>query len=52
MQLHKTIFELLRQYDIAIVDPTTPWKAAGTRIWGISDMFVQVTKREVAGKSS
>ncbi|KAI0469815.1 cytochrome P450 CYP570A1 [Xylariaceae sp. FL0804] len=46
MQMRKVIFELLRQFDLALVNPSQPWKAAGTRIWGIEDFLVQVTKRD------
>ncbi|KAH8682715.1 cytochrome P450 [Xylariales sp. PMI_506] len=48
MEMHKVIFELFRQFDITLVDPTSPWKASGTRIWGIKDFYVQITKRSQA----
>jgi hypothetical protein len=49
MQMHKVVFELFRKFEFTIVNPSTPWKLSGTRIWGIKDMFVQVTKRENDG---
>lgn len=45
MQMHKVVFELFRQFDFALVDPVTPWKAYGTRVWVIKDFFVQITSR-------
>ncbi|ETS85357.1 hypothetical protein PFICI_03382 [Pestalotiopsis fici W106-1] len=48
MQMHKIIFELFRKFDVTLVDPATPWKAASTRIWGIEDFNVQFTRREQA----
>lgn len=45
MQMHKVIFELMRHFDLSLVDPAKPWKATGTRIWVIEDFFAQITKR-------
>ncbi|KAH8657999.1 cytochrome P450 86A1 [Xylariales sp. PMI_506] len=47
MQMHKVLFELFRKFDFALIDPTSPWKAAGTRVWVIKNFFVQITQRDL-----
>ncbi|KAL2817624.1 cytochrome P450 [Aspergillus granulosus] len=42
----KTIFEVLRNFDLALLNPTRPWDARNyLGIFAISDMWVQVTQR-------
>ncbi|KAM0268896.1 hypothetical protein ACHAQH_009869 [Verticillium albo-atrum] len=46
MELTKTIFELLRHFDIALIDPIQPWKTRNLLgLFAISDMWVQVMER-------
>ncbi|KAL2858433.1 cytochrome P450 [Aspergillus pseudoustus] len=46
IELGKTIFELLRNFDLALLNPTRPWDARNyLGIFAISDMWVQVTQR-------
>ncbi|KZL73725.1 cytochrome P450 [Colletotrichum tofieldiae] len=47
MELSKTIFEILRNFDLAPIDPARPWKAWNCMgLFVISDMWVQVTERK------
>lgn len=49
IEIHKTIFELLRNFDFSIVDPQRPWTKSETMgLFAIGDMWVHVTER-VAG---
>ncbi|KAL4907041.1 hypothetical protein BDW74DRAFT_150154 [Aspergillus multicolor] len=46
IEIGKTIFELLRNFDLALLNPTHPWVARNyLGIFAISDMWVQVTRR-------
>ncbi|TDZ49638.1 Cytochrome P450 monooxygenase lolP1 [Colletotrichum trifolii] len=46
IEIAKTIFELLRNFDLAPIDPAKPWKAHDAMgLFVISDMWVQVTER-------
>ncbi|KAL3963284.1 hypothetical protein ACCO45_000288 [Purpureocillium lilacinum] len=46
LELAKTIFELLRNFDMTLVHPTKPWDARNTLgLFVISDMWVHVTER-------
>ncbi|KAK3368836.1 cytochrome P450 [Lasiosphaeria ovina] len=46
IELGKTIFELLRNFDWALIDPTNPWSASNVYgLFLISDMWVEVTAR-------
>ncbi|CAG9954496.1 unnamed protein product [Clonostachys rosea f. rosea IK726] len=46
MELSKLLFEIVRKFDIALIDPTKPWKARNYMgLFVISDMWVQVMER-------
>ncbi|UNI20893.1 hypothetical protein JDV02_006942 [Purpureocillium takamizusanense] len=46
LELAKTIFELMRNFDMTLVHPTKPWDARNTLgLFVISDMWVHVTER-------
>jgi len=46
IELEKTLFELLRHFELALIDPTRPWKARNALgLFLISDMWVQVMER-------
>ncbi|KAL4866245.1 hypothetical protein BDV12DRAFT_173125 [Aspergillus spectabilis] len=46
IEIGKTIFEVLRNFDLALSNPTRPWDARNyLGIFAISDMWVQVTER-------
>ncbi|KAM0334507.1 hypothetical protein ACHAQA_001536 [Verticillium albo-atrum] len=46
MEMAKTLFELLRHFDMALIDPTQPWKTRNLLgLFAISNMWVQVMKR-------
>lgn len=47
MELHKSIFELMRHFDLAIANPHCPWKIFDSLgLWEIKDMHVVVTERQ------
>ncbi|KAJ5836309.1 hypothetical protein N7447_002335 [Penicillium robsamsonii] len=46
IEIGKMIFELLRNFDLALINPTHPWDARNyLGLFAISDMWVQVTER-------
>ncbi|KAH8810918.1 cytochrome P450 71A20 [Xylogone sp. PMI_703] len=46
IEINKIIFELLRNFDLALINPSVPWNARNiVGIHYISDMWVQVTER-------
>ncbi|KAI9776189.1 MAG: hypothetical protein M1839_000510 [Geoglossum umbratile] len=45
VELRKILFELISRYDIAIVNPTRPWKSMNMGFWLMSEMFLRVSKR-------
>ncbi|OCK80485.1 cytochrome P450 [Lepidopterella palustris CBS 459.81] len=45
MELNKIFFELLRNFDFCLVDPTNPWKSANVGLWMQSELWVEVTER-------
>ncbi|KAK7431636.1 hypothetical protein QQZ08_001854 [Neonectria magnoliae] len=46
LELGKTIFELMRNFDMALISPTKPWDARNhLGLFAISDMWVQVMDR-------
>ncbi|KAJ5958903.1 uncharacterized protein N7479_006053 [Penicillium vulpinum] len=46
IEIGKMIFELLRNFDIALISPTRPWDARNyLGLFAISDMWVQVMER-------
>jgi len=46
LELGKTIFEVLRNFDLAVVNPSQPWKTKSPLgLFVINDMWVQVSKR-------
>ncbi|KAI9150078.1 Pisatin demethylase [Paramyrothecium foliicola] len=47
LEIVKTVFEMLRNFDIALIDPTKPWNAQYCiGLFIISDMWVQVMARD------
>ncbi|KAL2060597.1 hypothetical protein VTL71DRAFT_9238 [Oculimacula yallundae] len=46
MELNKCIFELFRNFDFQVVDPTRPWKSRNSLLWMQSEMWLKVTERE------
>ncbi|KAK6845401.1 hypothetical protein PG995_015511 [Apiospora arundinis] len=46
IEIHKTIFELIRHFEWGLVNPVKPWSAASLMgLWSIKDMHVQATRR-------
>ncbi|KPM39018.1 hypothetical protein AK830_g7543 [Neonectria ditissima] len=46
LELGKTIFELMRNFDLALISPARPWNARNhLGLFAISDMWVQVMER-------
>lgn len=46
LEIGKTLYEVLRRFDLALVDPTKPWKSqTPLGLVTVSDMWVQVTER-------
>jgi cytochrome P450 len=47
IEIHKCIFELLRHFDLSLINPLAPWKTFNSLgLWEIKDMWVDVTLRE------
>jgi cytochrome P450 len=47
IEIHKVVFELLRNFDLALTYPLEPWKTFNSLgLWQIKDMWVDVTLRE------
>ncbi|CAK7271321.1 hypothetical protein SEPCBS119000_004540 [Sporothrix epigloea] len=46
IELNKVLVELLRRFDIVLVDPTQPWKFFNAVIFMQSDMNVRITRRK------
>ncbi|KAJ5231639.1 uncharacterized protein N7469_006227 [Penicillium citrinum] len=45
-EIGKLIFELLRNFDMALINPTRPWEVKNyLGLFAISDMWIQVTER-------
>lgn len=50
IEIGKIIFELLRNFDIALTNPTRPWNALNyLGLFSISDMWVQAVERNAEG---
>ncbi|KAL4916479.1 cytochrome P450 [Aspergillus aurantiobrunneus] len=48
IEIGKTVFELLRNFDIALLNPTRPWDARNyLGLFAIENMWVQVTERRL-----
>ncbi|KAF2791473.1 pisatin demethylase [Melanomma pulvis-pyrius CBS 109.77] len=46
IEIHKTVFELLRNFDFALTNPHEPWKIFNVMgLFSIGDMWVDVTER-------
>lgn len=46
IEIGKTVFELLRNFDLALISPTRPWEARNyLGLFAISNMWVQVMER-------
>ncbi|KAL4974569.1 cytochrome P450 [Aspergillus desertorum] len=47
IEIGKMVFELLRNFDLALLNPTHPWEARNNLgLFAISNMWVQVTERK------
>ena len=47
IEIHKVVFELLRNFDMALTYPLQPWKTFNSLgLWEIKDMWVDVKVRE------
>ncbi|WYZ45645.1 hypothetical protein EsH8_VIII_000961 [Colletotrichum jinshuiense] len=47
MEISKIVFEMLRNFELAPIDPARPWKARNCMgLFVISDMWVQITERD------
>lgn len=46
MELNKMFFELIRNFEWSIVDPTSPWKSGNVGLWILKDLWVRVSERE------
>ncbi|CAK7568169.1 MAG: hypothetical protein SEPTF4163_006152 [Sporothrix epigloea] len=51
IELNKIFVELLRRFDIVLVDPAHPWNSFNAGIFVQSDMHVRITRREEAVKA-
>ncbi|KAK8094235.1 hypothetical protein PG997_000920 [Apiospora hydei] len=50
IEIHKTVFELIRHFEWGLVNPVNPWKAASLMgLWSIKDMYVQAARRLPSG---
>jgi len=46
LEIRKTLYEVMRGFDLALVNPTRPWRTkAPLGLFVIDDMWVQVTAR-------
>lgn len=45
MELNKIFVELLRVYDVAIVDPSNPWSSVNAGVFFQKNMWVRITRR-------
>ncbi|KAF2191116.1 pisatin demethylase [Zopfia rhizophila CBS 207.26] len=46
IEIHKVIFELMRNFDFALINPHEPWTIFNTLgLYAIGDMWVEVTER-------
>lgn len=46
-ELHKVIFELFRNFNFEIVNPSRPWKSENVGLWMQSEMWMRVTERKI-----
>jgi cytochrome P450 len=47
IEIHKVVFELLRNFDFALINPEKPWTKIDTMgLFAIREMWVQVTERQ------
>ncbi|KAK8134230.1 Cytochrome P450 [Apiospora sp. TS-2023a] len=50
IEIHKTIFELMRHFEWGLVNPLKPWDAASLiGLWSIKHMYVQASRRVQSG---
>ncbi|KAI1068004.1 hypothetical protein LB507_004496 [Fusarium sp. FIESC RH6] len=49
MEIHKAVFELIRRYDFAILDPERPIKTQTSVFMSASDFWVTITRRDEGG---
>lgn len=45
LELNKVFVELLRRYDITLIDPSKPWSSVSAGIFLQKDMWVRITRR-------
>ncbi|KUJ10427.1 cytochrome P450 [Mollisia scopiformis] len=48
IELNKVFFELFKNFDITIADPSNPWKSLNYGLWVQKDMFVKITQRKMS----
>jgi cytochrome P450 len=46
MELNKMFFELVRNFEWSVVDPTKPWKSGNVGLWLQRDLWVRVSERD------
>lgn len=46
IELNKVFVELLRNFDLALVDPTNPWKSSNSGIFMQSEMWIRASKKD------
>ena len=44
-ELNKIFFELMRNFEWTLIDPTAPWKSGNVGLWLQKDLWVRVTER-------
>lgn len=52
MELNKIFFELMRNFEWNIVDPTKPWESGNVGLWLQHDLWVRISERENDGISN
>ncbi|KAE8450470.1 hypothetical protein EG329_006200 [Mollisiaceae sp. DMI_Dod_QoI] len=45
LELNKVFFELFKNFDIIIADPSNPWNSMNYGLWLQKEMFVKITER-------
>ncbi|PHH62103.1 hypothetical protein CDD82_2047 [Ophiocordyceps australis] len=46
MELNKVFVELIRRFDLSLVDPTTPWRSENHGVFFQSDFWIRAYRRE------
>ena len=47
MEIYKVIFELLRRFEVSLVDPLKPWNSVATGIFVQKDMWMRFEEKKV-----